>query len=193
MTITTITIGGNQYVSYASVAEADARLLVDPVRAAAWAALTADQKGVNLVAGTNRLDLEVYSGQKLVEAQPNQWLRTGALCNGVVVPDDTLPQQIEDGTIVMAGSIAIDPAASANGTAPQNIRRVGAGSAQVEFFTSQRTASFSLAASVPDAFAIIRCLLRGAGVGVGSGMASGTDGQSIFGDPNYPDLTDGFA
>lgn len=193
MTITTITLGGNDYISYISVVEADARLLVDPVRAAAWAALTADQKGVNLIAGTNRLDMEAYSGQKSVEAQPNQWPRDGALCNGAAVPDGTLPQEIEDATAVMAGSIAINPAASANGTAPQNIRRVGAGSAQVEFFTQQRTASFSLAASVPDAFALIRCLLRGAGVGVGSGMASGTDGQSIFKDPDYPGLTDGFA
>ena len=193
MTITTITIGGNQYQSYASVAEADARLLVDPIRGATWAALTADQKGINLVAATNRLDLEKYSGQKTVSTQANRWPRDNALCDGVAVPDGTLPQEMEDGTIILAGSIAVDSAASAAGTGPQNIRRVRAGSAEVEFFTQQRNASFSLARSAPDAFAIIRCLLDGAGVGVGRGLASGTDGESSFCDPEYPGLTDGFA
>ena len=195
MTITTLTIGGNDYTAYASVAEADIRLAVDPVRSAAWTALTADQKAINLVAATNRLDLERYTGEKSVATQDNEWLRVNATCDGVAIPDNVLPGEIENGTILLAGSIAISADASAAGTAPSNIRRVQAGSAEVEFFTQQRSSNFSLAAQNPDVFALIRCLLVGADgtTGAGYGCASGTDGTSIFGDPNSPDLTEGYA
>ena len=73
MTITTINISGTDYTSYASVAEADSWLAVDPNRSAAWAALVTTDKEINLVAATNRLDLVSWSGTKENPAQANQW------------------------------------------------------------------------------------------------------------------------
>lgn len=192
MTITTITIGGNNYPAYATVAEADAYLAVDPVRAAAWAALTTDQKGINLVAATRRLDLESYTGEKATEAQTTEWLRVNATCDGEAIPDNVLPQRMEDGTIVLAGSIAIDAAASAAGTGPSNISRVQAGSAEVEFFRPVFGTNFSLAAQNPDVFALIGCFLASAVSAIGYGCASGTDGTSAFTDRDAPGLSEGY-
>ena len=64
MTISTITIETVDYVSYASVAEADAYLNVDPVRESTWEALDTDGKGKKLVAATRRLDLLSWQGEK---------------------------------------------------------------------------------------------------------------------------------
>ena len=64
MTLTTLTLDGNDYQAYVSIAEADAILAVDPIRGPSWTPLTDDQKIVRVVAATNRLDLERYPGEK---------------------------------------------------------------------------------------------------------------------------------
>ena len=189
MSLVNIVISGVTYQSYASVAEADQYLAVDPQRSATWVALTDDQKGSHLVQATRRLDLERYPGEKTDPAQNLQWPRTGATCNGVAIPPDAIPQQLEDATIVLAGAIALDPGAAANSTAGSNIERVQAGSASVTFFRPTAT-SYSLSASVPDAFALLRCLLGG--IGAGFGAASGTGASSSFSNINAPDINEGW-
>lgn len=195
MSLATISIGGVDYISYASVAEADARLAVDPVRGAVWAALTTDQKGINLVAATNRLDLERYTGEKQGAAQLNQWPRTGATCDGDAITDGTIPPELENGTITLAGSIAVNPAGSAAGTGPGNIQRVGAGSTRVDFFRPTLTSNFSLSAQHPDVFALVRCLLDGAAgvaVGLGGSVAFGTGDTNEFDNDDRYGLTEGW-
>lgn len=193
MSFTTITLNTIDYVSYASVAEADARLAVDPVRSAAWLALTDDAKGINLVAATNRLDYERYSGTKEVNSQENKWPRIGATCNSTAIPDGDIPLELEKATILLAGTIAITPTASSAGSASSNIKRAKAGSAEVEFFRPTG-ANFSIAKQSPDVFALIKCLLEGASSGgPGSGFASGTTGTSSFDNENSPDLNRGYS
>ena len=193
MTITTISIGANNYVSYASVAEADAYLAVDPVRGTTWAGLTTDQKGANLVAATNRLDLLDYSGEKLSTSQLNQWPRQNAFCNGVAVTDTDVPPEIENATILIAGSIALDATQADAGTSGSNIKRVEAGSAVVEFF---RPTIPGLALQDETAFQLVRCLLASAvgQTGLASGLVSGTTGvnaTSAFEDREAPGLSEG--
>lgn len=139
MSISTITISSVDYTAYASVAEADPYLAVDPVRAATWAALTTDQKGANLVAATRRLDLLVWGGEKAGgDAQDNQFPRSSlSYASGVAVADDEVPQGVENATILLAGSIAIDNTAADAGSSGSNIKSVKAGSAGVEFFRQQ--------------------------------------------------------
>ena len=50
MSIVKINIEGEEYTSYASLQEANTRLMVDPTREAAWNLLNDDEKGVRLVA-----------------------------------------------------------------------------------------------------------------------------------------------
>ena len=189
MTITTITINAVNYTAYASLVEANEYLAVDPTRASAWAALTDDQKGANLVAATRRLDLLDYSGEKVSASQENQWPRTGATCNGEAVTETDVPLELQNATILKAGSITLDDSNANAGTSGSNVKSVEAGSAKVEFF---RPTIPGLAVQDETVFQLVSCLLAGAGDGVGFGCATGTDGTSIFGDRDAPGLTEGF-
>lgn len=140
MTITTITINSVNYISYASVAEADDYLAVDPTRATAWASLTTDQKGTNLVAATRRLDILNWQGEKTGGVtQENAWPRTGVTyADGTPTSTTDVPLEVQDATILIAGDIATTGASAAEaGSSGSNIKRAKAGSAEVQFFAPQ--------------------------------------------------------
>jgi hypothetical protein len=139
MTIATITISGNNYISYASVAEANVFLVTDPVRATIWNTLTVDQKGINLVAATRRLDGFRYKGEKTGadNVQDNQFPRTGLVYpDGTDVGTTEIPYDIEIATILLAGTIASNAEAAQATDSSSNIKKVKAGSAEVEYFNS---------------------------------------------------------
>jgi len=184
MTLSTITLSGQEFISYASVAEADRLMLVDPVRGARWATRTADQKGAALVAATNRLDLFSYKGSKTGTPQPNQFPRTGLTDrDGVALVDSAVPVDVANATIYLAGSIATKPAAAGMAGSGNNNKRVKAGSAEVEFFKA--TPGKPLADET--AYALIQWYLTSAvGAISGGGMASGTCEPSY--DRTYGDL-----
>ena len=180
MSLTDISVGSNAYVAYASVAEADTALAVDPVRMAAWAVLSDDSKGINLVASTRRLDLLSWAGSKTAgTAQDNAWPRTGLVyADSTAVPDNVIPRDLERATILLAGSIASTPAQANAGTSGRAISRVKAGSAEVEFFRQQETITGK---PIQDetAFELIRRWLKGRSGSAATGaLASGTDGES---------------
>ena len=195
MSLSTIQIAGIEYVAYASVAEADTALAVDPVRMTAWAAFDVDSKGIRLVAATNRLDLLSWAGSKVGgAAQVNAFLRSGLFYeDGTPVPDDAIPRNLERATILLAGSIASTPAQADAGTSGRAISRVKAGSAEVEFFRQQETITGK---PVQDetVFALVRQWLQGRGSSTSVGaMASGTDGESQFADLNRYGRSQGFS
>lgn len=185
MTLSTITLSTLDFISYASVEEADRLMLVDPVRGPRWATRTPDQKGAALVAATNRLDLFSYKGSKTGAPQPNQFPRTGIVDrDGVAVPDDEVPLDMANATIYLAGSIAAKPAAAGMNGSGSNNKRVKAGSAEVEFF--KPTAGKPLADET--AYALIQWYLASmVGAISAGGMASGTCEPPY--DRTYGDLT----
>lgn len=188
MTISTITIGGVDYQSYASVAEADAYLAVDPTRSAAWAALNTDTKGSYLVAATRRMDALRWSGSKVSSSQELQWPRSGVTDrDGNAVSETGIPQALEDATILVAGSVALDTNTANTASSGSNIKAVGAGSARVEFFRP----TTGKALQDETAFALIQDFLAG-DVEDGFGLASGTSGTSSFTDATDPGLTEGY-
>lgn len=194
MTITTITIETVDYISYASLVEANRLLNTDPTREAAWEALSDDQKGKNLVAATRRLDLLNWAGQKTGgdATQDNAWPRTGVTYpDGTAVPDSIVPRAVENATILLAGSITLSAANANAGTAGSNIERVRAGSAEVQFF---RPTIPGPVLQDETAFQLVAPFLSGAGAGA-FGLASGTTGDnaaSSFCDRTYPGLTEGW-
>ncbi len=190
MTITTLTINSIAYTSYASLAQADARLAVDPVRGTAWTALTDPQKEANLVAATNRLDLLPWVGSKTgaEDTQANAWPRTGVTYkDGTSVSTSEVPQQVEDATILVAGDITLNASAADAGSSGSNTKRVKAGSAEVEFF---RPTIPGAQLQNEGAFKLIQCFLSSSS-GL-FGVATGTDGTSSFCDVDAPGLTEGF-
>lgn len=194
MTIADITIGANTYKSYASVAEADAQLAVDPVRKATWEALQDDVKGQYLVAATNRLDLLTWLGKKTGGAtQLNAWPRSGLkYADGTDVSSTEVPNQLQRATILLAGSIASDPASADAGSSASTTKKVKAGSAEVEFFHST-PALVGKPIQDESAFELIKAWLEGA-ITTGTGtFASGTTATSSFGTSGQYDRTQGYS
>ncbi|ADK73469.1 head-tail adaptor Ad1 [Roseobacter phage RDJL Phi 1] len=187
MTITTITISSINYVSYASVAEADARLAVDASRAATWAAKTTDEKGALLVQATNRLDLLAYAGDKTGTevAQPNKFPRTNlTYASGEAVSTSEVPKGVENATILLAGSIALDAEAGDAGSSGSNIKKVKAGSTAVDFF--RQTVGVPLADET--SYALIKEFLEGSATSSAVGnMSSGTDPSDEYAKSSFED------
>lgn len=192
MTIADITIGTNTYKSYATVVEADAQLAVDPVRKATWEALQDDVKGQYLIAATNRLDLLTWLGKKTGGAtQLNAWPRSDLKYeDGTDVSTTDAPNQLQRATILLAGSIASEPESADAGSSASNIKKVKAGGADVEFFSSPR-----VIAGTPlqdeTAFTLIKLWLEGTAGSLGN-TVTGTDTASTFGTAGQYDRTRGY-
>lgn len=189
MSLTNITIGGETYVSYATVAEADAYLAVDPTRGPSWSPLTNDEKGTFLVSATRRLDLLNWKGEKTGGAtQENEWPRTGVTYeDGTPVPTNDVPKEVENACILTAGSINLDPEVSNQGGTGTNTKKVEAGSAKVTFFRPQSGVAYQ----DTTAYTLIRPFLESSTSTLGI-LASGTDGTSTFEDETRWDRTEGF-
>ena len=188
MTISTITLSAVNYVSYASVVQADARLAVDATRAVTWAAKTADEKGALLVQATNRMDLLIWGGTKTNGdvAQPNKFPQTGlTYASGTEVSTSEVPQGVEDATIILAGSIALDADAGAAGSSGSNVKNVKAGSTGVTFF--RQVTGVPLADET--AYLLVKEFLASSGAystDLGA-LASGTDTTDTFANSSFSD------
>jgi len=134
--IATLTISGTNYSVYALTSDAldDANdYFAAHIDAAEWTAATDDTKKKALVSSFRMIEREIWSGSKLVSSQPTQWPRTGATKNGEVVadgiPDDIVLGEFEFALVLLKNAKAANLPNTAS-----NIKSVGAGSAQVEFF-----------------------------------------------------------
>lgn len=184
MSITTLTIDTKPYTSYASVAEADDFLNVDPVREVAWELLDDATKSKKLVAATRRLDLLNWVGARtdIPTTQPAKWPRTGvAYPDGTAVSTTEVPQELEDACILLAGSIAIDAKLAEEGTSGTKTKRVKAGSVAIEFFGTRQGKPLQ----DETAFKLVNIFLESAVVAGDRGLLdTGTDGVSSFTDPD---------
>jgi hypothetical protein len=180
--ITTITILGVDYISYASVAEADAVLLIDLVRRASWDALTNSDKEIYLIAATKKINTLQFVAQKTDVAQANEWPRTGVVTSyGLQVADNEVPTEVQDATILLAGTLITTPESTQQDDS--NRRRVRAGSAEVEYFKPIKPVN-TIAYLDKDAFHLLNkagLLQYSSGSEVGA-CASGTDTASYFED-----------
>lgn len=184
MSITVLTIGGKTYTSYASAAEANDFLAVDPVREVAWKALSATDKNKKLVAATRRLDLLNWVGARTdpPTTQPNRWPRTGvAYPDGTAVSTVEVPLEVENAAILLAGSIAIEAKSADSGTSGTKTKRVKAGSVAIEFFGQRQGKPLQ----DETAFRLVSIFLESAvAAGDRGPLDAGTDGESSFADPD---------
>lgn len=194
MTIATITIGGNDYTAYASVAEADIYLAVDPVRATQWASLTTDQKGSYLISATRRLDFLQWDGEKTGgHTQENAWPRTGLQYpDGEDVATDEVPLEVENACILLAGSIAINATAAASSSSSSKVKSIRTLSTSITYFSTSVSSTTPL--QDDDAYNLAKIFLAVANVYSTSygNYASGTDGESTFADLDRNGLSEGY-
>lgn len=161
----TISLGSNDYDSYATVEDAAAYLAADVVLAPVWVAASADTQKQALITATRLL-------------QRMTWAAGSS-------PDlTTTPSEVVEATILLAAAILQDPALSTTGGSPaSSVKRVKAGTAEVEFFSSRAATRLP-----PNVLTLLRPLLGSASVGgvVGpGGEAFGTCFPSRFDETGY--------
>ena len=161
-------IGTNAYIS---ADEADT-YLNGSLTADSWLTLDEEVKERAIISATRMLDRQRWMGEKTDPAQLLQFPRTGLTDSyGTAVASEVVPQAIKDATAELALSLALDPSVQDQAGTQKGIKRVKAGSAEVEFFFSSVNKRFSTVVSE-----LVSAFL-GTGysrVGIG-GFASGTD------------------
>ena len=167
MSLTTITINGVDYSSYATVAEADAYLAIDLARSNAWAALDEAAKGQHLATATRQLDGMQWAGRKASETQTTAWPRMGM----TPTPSASIPLELEHATMQLAGDLAADPGGDGQGRQVQSER---VGPMAVTYFYSRMAARIEAL----SALALVRQWLKGPSVA--APVATGTDARSEF-------------
>src|SRR5262245_25196179 len=144
---------------------------------AVWAAGSADYKARSLVTATRLLDRQCWQGEKTSPSQALQWPRTGVVDKyGDEVSSLAVPLLIEEATYELALAILVDPdGVQADPTSNQNLKKVKAGSAEVEFFRPELRGRF-----VTIVEELVGQFLCGSVNAASLSQAWGTDSESEF-------------
>ena len=194
--IATISIGASTYSVYALstnvLTDANAFFLSQLGAApAAWNAANSNDRKRALVMGAEWMDRVLdYSGSPTAAGQPRDWPRDGATCDGAALGDAAVPDQLAYAEFWLAGLLLQDPAQASSSGTGQNVRRVQAGSASVEFFIPTIGSRADLRIPQP-AWDTILCLLSSSS-GASIPTVSGTDVESSFGPCDF-DRLEGFS
>ncbi len=192
-TVEVIIIAGNNYDVYGT--EADIKqYIAGRLGTAAYDSSSSSDKKKAHVQATRWMDTLTFQGSPtdLVTPQPLAWPRIGMTdCNGEVVVDTIVPDELCAASSEMVLIILGDSAASDAAGTGKNIKKVGAGSAQVEFFRTG-DAQGNKGTPLPEqAWRLIKCF-TGAGDQTNSGaIASGTTDHTEFDDCHRYELRDG--
>ncbi len=200
--IETLTIGSDTYSVYSLLAPnavADTTAFWNGrigAEKAAWDAAVAagdDDEKRAMVQAADWIDRALnFTGQETAPPQPRAWPRDSALNCGENVADGTTPDDMFYAQAWLAGVILVDTAASSSDGVGSNIKKVGAGTATVQFFipTEGTAADVRLPQVAHD---YTKCYTEAAlSGGIGGAISSGTDVGTAF-DPCDFDLNDGLA
>ena len=199
MSISQVSINGHDYTTYASVAEADIVLAVDPVRRTEWSTASEMDKEIYLIAATQRLDLLSWDGAKAGGAsQAHAFPRSGlTYADGTAVPSDEVPADVERACILLAGSISGDEKhASAVTTSTASIERLKAGPVEIEYADGSSVETNSSGLQDQDVHQLVAHWITTSHVGSGTAtgsVVSGVGAQSSFCDVSPYGLVDGYS
>ena len=196
--VDTITIGTDTFSVYALVLT-EARANTTSyyagrlgAEATAWAAASDTEKDQAIVMAADWMDRALlYNGTKTVSTQARSWPRDNATntCTGDTITSGTVPDDMFYTQAALAGNVLVSATAAAETSQGSNIRKVGAGTAQVQFF--KPTTGTSLDVRLPQiAHDYSKCYTQGTG-GFAAPISSGTNTCSEFSADDF-DLTDGF-
>lgn len=129
-----LTVGTNSYVS---VANADT-YFDDAIHGTTWEDADPTDKAKALVTAYRMLDRVRWAGDRTVSSQAQDWPRTGLTdLEGNEIDSGSVPQFVIDAQCELALSLLSDATVQTNSDTGSNIRSLKAGSAEIEFFTSQ--------------------------------------------------------
>jgi hypothetical protein len=125
-----LVVGTNSYVD---VATADT-YFEHAIHAAAWVAATDELKANALVSATRSLDRQDWEGEKYQESQTLDFPRSGLTdSEGNAVDETLVPQEIKDATCEYGLALIEDPTLAGQSNTGSNIKRLKAGSAEIEY------------------------------------------------------------
>ncbi len=179
-----VTIGGTVFEIYGTEADAD-NYMKARWGSETWIDADAADKRQTLVSATRMIDRENWLGQRTVSAQSLEFPRTGLTDkDGNAVDSATVPLAVEEANYELALALLNDAAVQEADTTGSNVKRVKAGSAEVQFFRPTDGTPFPTIAN--DLLKTFR------ESGALAGLASGSDEVSAFCDPNPHGLTEGY-
>jgi hypothetical protein len=192
-TVEIIIISGNNYDVYGTEADIKeylaGRLGVDAYDAAS----SGDRKKAHVQA-TRWIDRQRWQSvpTDVATPQPLEFPRVALTdCNGTLILDTVVPDEVCWATAELVNIILGTPTASDKGSTAKNVKKVGAGSAAVEFFRAGDSEGRKGTPLPTAAWDLVKCF-SGSGTGANSGsIASGTCDPSQFDDCDRYDLRQG--
>lgn len=179
----TITIGSSSYESYSSVAEADDFYLASSSYAA-WSAYGIDDRKRGLVSATRLLERQSWQGAKVSDSQTLEFPRTGLTCNGVDIDSAGSSTRISDACNLLALKILNGDPVETKSSQEAEVKRIKAGSVEVENFRLSSSASETARFPV-DVMEVIGCFMAGSTPYLGGTIVSGTDREGVNTDYGY--------
>ena len=132
------TVGGTDSNSYVTVAEADTYFCGHPFYSVNWNDLTEAQKESYLMMATRVLTTLCWTGAATSAEQSLAWPRTGMKgAGGWPLSDSAIPKEIKYMTYEMANKLRADGTVASSSTSDQGLKRVKAGSVEIEYFNPQ--------------------------------------------------------
>ena len=118
MTLTTLTISGRSYSSYATLDEALDYLTLEGSVWTKWNSINDEARSRHLATASRRLSRLTFVGRPVTEDQALAWPRLEVFYpDGTPVANDAVPDSVADVTILIAGDLAL------NRTVEQSVRR----------------------------------------------------------------------
>ena len=143
-TVTIPVIGGTSFNVYGTQSAAGVYFTGSP-NAAAWAALSADEQARLMVQAARLFDRLVWDGTKTATDQALAWPRTGLLDrSGNPLATDAVPTIVEEAAYELALILNTSTDALNNPTTGSNVKRLKAGSVEIENFRPTDTTSTRL-------------------------------------------------
>jgi hypothetical protein len=167
--VSTLVVGTNTYVTRA---EANT-YLGDALGSESWAFLSPDDQDKALLTAFKLLERQLWQGEAVGAVD---WPRTGVIdCAGDPVDDASVPTDIKSAQIELAYAISVDNTLASKTTTEDNISRLQAGSASIEFFNNGTADPFGAGRFPSNVMELIRCFLEGAGGSTGGAESFGTE------------------
>lgn len=182
-TTATITIGTTDYTVYSLTSDAvqDADDYLAAKIGSTWSTASTLQKQQALISAARMMDRVVpWSGTKTSAAQALEWPRDDAIngCTGESVTDGTIPDEIAEAEFELANQLFLDSTLADGTGTGSNVKRVKAGSAEVEFFTPTIDSEYNTRLPVA-ANDLARCFMDNTGTfGTRFGTASSDPGYT---------------
>jgi hypothetical protein len=156
----TVTVGSEDYASYASVDQADVYLMASLHAGTTWSDATDDTKGQALVTATRILDRQRWLPEYDTQAERED------------------VQAIQDANCEMALALLQGSDFQTESSTAQKLQSITAGSVSLTYFASSSTSVKRFPTIVWE---LLRDYMAGVGVGLGS-VATGTGGVSSTAD-----------